>query len=341
MRKILGLRHNESSIFEKPSKSTFYPRSFHLGKWALVLRNGLVLKNITTIKFTSYGYVYFNFKYMFICLLSLVKRRVSVDNSQLKKYVIIHSPWSTGYYHWLTESLPRLIAVTESPDQVTVLLPDKSYSKYEESIRMIGFQKIDYFPSGSHLLLKNLIVTECPRHWATLSPPLLMKIKSRLENYDNSSTTCGNRLLYISRSKSRGRKVINEGEIIHLILGMGGCVINCEELSFNDQVAMFRKAFVIVGNHGAGLSNMLFMPSGGAVVELLPFRNGFFDFRPIGCSFKHQVIYKKLAGDLGHSYDYLQCRSDVPWYRATDMANIIVDISQLKTKIELHMRVQH
>ena len=36
-----------------------------------------------------------------------------------------------------------------------------------------------------------------------------------------------------------------------------------------DQVALFSETQIVAGPHGAGLTNLIFMPEGGAVVEIL------------------------------------------------------------------------
>lgn len=58
-----------------------------------------------------------------------------------------------------------------------------------------------------------------------------------------------------------------------------------------DQIAAHTSAHLLVGQHGAGLVNMLWMPTGSTVVELLPPLN-----RQV------RTIYLELAAVLGHSY---------------------------------------
>ena len=44
--------------------------------------------------------------------------------------------------------------------------------------------------------------------------------------------------------------------------------MNLGGLSFAEQVALFAEAEVVVGPHGAGLTNCVFMAPGGALIEL-------------------------------------------------------------------------
>ena len=60
-----------------------------------------------------------------------------------------------------------------------------------------------------------------------------------------------------------------------------------EDLSFGAQARLMARTGVLIGVHGAGLTNMLFLPVGAAVVELLPAR----------CAYP---LYERAAAALGH-----------------------------------------
>mmetsp|Transcript_49944 Transcript_49944/g.156331 ORF Transcript_49944/g.156331 Transcript_49944/m.156331 type:complete len:122 (-) Transcript_49944:120-485(-) len=42
-------------------------------------------------------------------------------------------------------------------------------------------------------------------------------------------------------------------------------------MSCREQVRVFASAHVVIGTHGAGLTNVMFAPSGARVIEFLPF----------------------------------------------------------------------
>jgi len=77
------------------------------------------------------------------------------------------------------------------------------------------------------------------------------------------------RRVFISRSDAAIRRLADEAEIMAKLepLGFERVLLSC--MSFVDQVQLFNSASVVVGMHGAGLSNIAFMPKGGKVVELL------------------------------------------------------------------------
>ena len=65
-----------------------------------------------------------------------------------------------------------------------------------------------------------------------------------------------------------------------------------EHLDFAKQVDLCRAAEIIGGLHGAGLTNMLFMPGGGTVLEIRKTAD------------THSNCYFSMASALNHRYYY-------------------------------------
>src|SRR6185369_5172319 len=74
--------------------------------------------------------------------------------------------------------------------------------------------------------------------------------------------------LYITRSRAGRRRIVNEDEVSSVLRKFGFATICAEDFSFAEQVAICSRARYIVSNHGAGLTNVLFMKDGGSVLEL-------------------------------------------------------------------------
>lgn len=78
----------------------------------------------------------------------------------------------------------------------------------------------------------------------------------------------GNKRIYVARGAAPRRRVLNEPAVERLLAGYGVTAVNPGALSFTDQVALFADAEIVVGAHGAGLTNAVFMGPGGALIEL-------------------------------------------------------------------------
>jgi capsular polysaccharide biosynthesis protein len=99
------------------------------------------------------------------------------------------------------------------------------------------------------------------------------------------------RNVYIARG-GRRRKVVNEEEIIGMVKKMGWKICNGEKMSFQEQIDTMRNADLIVGAHGAGMTNMVFATN-ARVLEIFPS-----DHIVPNC-------YDHLAERCGHEYYWL------------------------------------
>jgi capsular polysaccharide biosynthesis protein len=197
---------------------------------------------------------------------------------------------------------------------------------------------VDYFPSGKNVVVRNAIITTVPRAFGTTSPATLQRLR---ETYTQAvmrvSPTLGTkkRRIYVSRKLARGRKVVNENAVIALLAEYGFEVVTFDNLEFSAQVKMMAETEALVSIHGAALTNMIFMPSIGQVLEFVPHKRPFLDFNIVRMSFKHDPCYMRLASSMGHRYFLQPCTPvNIP-DRTTHMADIIVDIVLLQKNIEL------
>ena len=98
--------------------------------------------------------------------------------------------------------------------------------------------------------------------------------------------------------------------------------VQTEHLSFAEQVRLTAGARYLVSNHGAGLTNMLWMKAGSNILELRHFSDSI------------NNCYFTLASALKLNYFYQSCE---PENAAEDphSANLRVDIQSLKANLEL------
>ena len=77
---------------------------------------------------------------------------------------------------------------------------------------------------------------------------------------------------YISRSKNslKSRRVLNEDCFTEDLRKMGFSIYNMEDLSFQDQIRLFRSSEIITGPHGAALSFALFCEENTVLCEIHP-----------------------------------------------------------------------
>ena len=80
--------------------------------------------------------------------------------------------------------------------------------------------------------------------------------------------------LYISRSKTRLRRTLNEKKLIPLLKERGFKVVNLEDFNLKEQINFFNNAKIIIGAHGAGFTNLIFCNSlktkATKIIEIFP-----------------------------------------------------------------------
>ena len=76
--------------------------------------------------------------------------------------------------------------------------------------------------------------------------------------------------IYVARTDASQRRMRNETAMIELAQNSGLDVIIPGNLSFEHQVAAFAAAKLVVGAHGAGLSNIAYCSPGTIIYELVP-----------------------------------------------------------------------
>ncbi len=76
-----------------------------------------------------------------------------------------------------------------------------------------------------------------------------------------------NKKVFISRQDT-GRKFTNENDIFNALKSYGFEKYELSKLSFEEQVLLFNNAEIVIGEHGAGLANVLFCKPNTQVIEI-------------------------------------------------------------------------
>ena len=100
------------------------------------------------------------------------------------------------------------------------------------------------------------------------------------------------KIIYVSRSEAKYRKVVNEVELIKMLKKHGVEIYNFDNLSLKEQIKIAQKTKLFISIHGAALTNMLFMNKSQNILEI-----------------RHpdseiQNCYFSLASALKHNYFY-------------------------------------
>ncbi|MCS7188988.1 MAG: glycosyltransferase family 61 protein [Bacteroidia bacterium] len=194
----------------------------------------------------------------------LTLRRSAED---IEEGLLIHHPWSNNYTHWFADCLPRLLSV-ERYTELPILLPEEYQPFTRESLRALGVKKL--IPLKRNLLysVRRLVLPHMPALDSLANSYAQLQYFRQVFLSQWGGTPQGKRI-YLSREKATRRKVVNEGEILPILEKYGFMVIRAEEFSFAEQVRIFSQANVLLALHGSGHMNLLWMPSGSKIIEVL------------------------------------------------------------------------
>jgi capsular polysaccharide biosynthesis protein len=187
-------------------------------------------------------------------------------------YLAIHHPWF-NYYHWICESIFRLWMVRHQMDDLILILPEyyKNADFIMGSLEPFKIKNIFYIPNGKSVMVKNLCLPQIKPVCDSYKANHIKQVRSFYRNYvlfEKKVSVDPIDKLYVSRQLASRRQVINEDEILKVIKKHGFTVFYPENFTFLEQVAIFSNVKYLVGTHGSGLTNMLFMGKNSSLLEL-------------------------------------------------------------------------
>jgi capsular polysaccharide biosynthesis protein len=179
--------------------------------------------------------------------------------------------WCELYYHWFIDVLPRLeSALTHLPHDTVFLMNDQPAAWQLDSLKAfgIGEERIKLQQNGMHTEIEMLWFATPVCQTGYASRLLVERVSVRLRNYFNARDSCRRRKVYVSRSRSRCRRLTNEKDLVGLLKSTGFDIVLCEDMSLKEQVLLFSEARMLAGVHGGGLTNVIFLREGTTLKEI-------------------------------------------------------------------------
>lgn len=211
-----------------------------------------------------------------------------------KNIAVLLSP-RNDYFHWITETLPRIYLLIKSKQwrDVDLFLLNNYVHRYQrESLAIFGIGEDRIVTADQYKSIKarRLIV---PSSWLEMPKWACLAVRNILLRCNNAAVACGlfNKI-YISREDAHWRKLGNEGEVWGLLKGCGFQKIVLKNMPLQDQVNIFSCADAVIAPHGAGLSNIIFCRKKAKIIEFFP---------------PHYIMpmYWKISNYLGLDYGYI------------------------------------
>lgn len=180
---------------------------------------------------------------------------------------ILSSP--SNYFHFMTEDFPALLRVLDQWPDITVGVCKGLRPPYvDAALEAIGIRPV----------VLDRLVRVGALHLAGRGQDLgylrpydhmqVLRAFSILETSDSGQTPSGQGIIFASRGHAT-RAGQTEQEAQKIAQDLGAEVVDFSALSLIDQARVASQSSVVIGSHGAALTNALFCPPGSMLVELL------------------------------------------------------------------------
>ena len=203
-----------------------------------------------------------------------LKNKLRLANEIKGNYFLLGG--ENNYWHLLIDYLPRLICLKEiNLNNTLILINSDILDKFQLfilkileqlNLKNVKFMKINRI--NRLYKFENLFISSKP------------DVKFA---YDFYNQTIGKFIdkkplknLYVKRGNVSNRKVINESDVEILLLKYNYEIIDCTNLSVDDQINKFSKAKNVIIVHGASITNLLFVPNNINVIEIRSNQDGEF-----------------------------------------------------------------
>jgi hypothetical protein len=231
------------------------------------------------------------------------------------RYYYCINEYSNNFYHWFTEALPKMIYVknyVEGDGKFFFPFALTDYQLTSLKICNINF----YYTTNDVTLFPRLKVVENLTGSTGYHHRDLLNETSELIKNNFPADRNIKRKVYVTRQNACRRRILNEEQLKPVLTKYGFEIFDFDEIKFEQQVEILMNTSILVAQHGAALTNMIFMQAGSAVVELLP-KEVFND-----------KCYFILAGTMKHHYYYSFCDTDGPSHITS---NFLVNINEFET----------
>jgi len=205
--------------------------------------------------------------------------RVAADRTIPGRTVNLYSnkACSEGNYaHWLLDALAHLFMIErfhslDSIDQV--LVPRMKHDFQWDSLAAFGFtpDRVVELPPLECLRFECLLASSAPRGRSSSVAPgwAIDRYHDVLVAGAKAVPSVAGKRVYISRRDAPNRKFLNEDELCEVLEKRGYDIVELTPLNLDNKIAVFRDAEHLIGQTGAGLTNLMFGTPGAAVMELV------------------------------------------------------------------------
>ncbi len=262
----VNFKESDAPLFDEWKQYSTFENKLYIVNNVNVSSKGIVFKGFQCfVSALPHPVFKVDFGFLFIMGQYLIKKKVTLKSDE--KYLLVFDLWSyANYFHWMVDSLCRLIEWEKILNEYTILLPENPPRYMLDTLNLLNIKNTKTFDKNIYLHIKNLHIPNYSA-WSGQQNPLVLK-KVRNFIITNIKDEMNFDYVYISRSAAKNRRVSNEVELIKIVEVKGFKIVRFEGMSLAEQVSIVKNAKVIITSHGANVTNALFSVN-ALVFELL------------------------------------------------------------------------
>lgn len=227
-----------------------------------------------------------------------------IINVDQEDKLFVGSAGSFNYGHWLIDDLPAISGsnfINNDGRKIRLLMSGYSGSLNDIKLEGIGLLDTQKRISSSLFLdlnvayhIENLYyVTPSSYHPHSKNPSSLEFVRRLFASETAGSITANkSRKIFINRKESSIRKIKNIDEVRAYLVSIGYEEYIPEDLSFQDQISLFKEASDVIGIMGASMASTVVCPVGTKITHLAP----------LGWV---EPFYWDLSAVMGHKYSVI------------------------------------
>ncbi|WP_242926561.1 glycosyltransferase family 61 protein [Pontibacter vulgaris] len=245
----LGHRQKELSIYKLNDVTFFSHTGVIMINQKLIVESGLSVDRLTRSK-------------AFRDFTVMLPHRFKEGNYT----TIQHSHWADNNISlWFIDSLPRAYIIANTIKEPVTLLMWKGAHAYQKHtleflLKDYPHIKIKYINKHHKIRIANFYLPSfvTSSFSGYLPPDVSSWLREKIWDSYTIERNNPKQRIYVSRSKARFRRVINEPELYPVLEKYGFKIVWSEDLDYKQQIQTFYDAEAIISPHGAGLTNLLF-----------------------------------------------------------------------------------
>jgi len=174
-----------------------------------------------------------------------------------------------NYFHWIIDSLPRLINLREHHPNIPIVVLDSPKQFVIQTAEALGFNQFIKVNRKQVLKIHKLVLPdEGAVPVGCIDPYSIKIVREELIKKLGIANINPHRRIFVSRAKQTFRKIANQNELDLILKIYNFETVFFEGLPISEQIKIMQEATIFLSVHGANMANLLFLNAGTPVIEL-------------------------------------------------------------------------